>query len=126
MVLLAAKAATPPNPIAIKATAVEIRRVVSLATASMLKFCSLAKLLAYIESCALRAAVKDSLEKMNLALVGQEKTISGLNGVASVVDAVGDLVERAVAAAKLGGGRGKKGRKKGVEEDRAEVVADLR
>ncbi|OBT70841.1 hypothetical protein VF21_10669, partial [Pseudogymnoascus sp. 05NY08] len=121
-----AEAATPPNPVAIKAAAAEIRRVVSLATASMLKFCSLAELLAYIESCALCAAVKDSLEKMNLALVGQEKTISGLNRVASAVDAVGDLVERAVAAAKLGGGGGKKGGKKGVEEDGAEVVADLR
>ncbi|OBT70674.1 hypothetical protein VF21_10447, partial [Pseudogymnoascus sp. 05NY08] len=62
MVLLAAEAATPPNPVAIKAAAAEIRRVVSLATASMLKFCSLAKLLAYIESCALCAAVEDGLE----------------------------------------------------------------
>ncbi|OBT71601.1 hypothetical protein VF21_09534 [Pseudogymnoascus sp. 05NY08] len=60
--LLAAKAATPPVPAAIKAAAAEIRRVVTLATANMLKFCSLAKLSAYIESCALCATVKDSLK----------------------------------------------------------------
>ncbi|OBT72036.1 hypothetical protein VF21_09247 [Pseudogymnoascus sp. 05NY08] len=114
MVLLAAEAATPPDPVAIKAAAAEIRRVVSLATASMLKFCSPAELSAYIESCALYTTVKDGLE------------VRYLNGVALAVDAVGDLVERAVAAAKLGGGGGKKGGKKGVEEDGAEVVADLR
>ncbi|OBT84225.1 hypothetical protein VE02_07658 [Pseudogymnoascus sp. 03VT05] len=76
----------------------------------MLKFHSLAELSAYMESCALRAAVEDSLE---------EKEIAALDGVASTVDAVGELVERIpnalAAAAKVGGSGGKK-RKRGAEE----------
>ncbi|OBT81170.1 hypothetical protein VE02_10323 [Pseudogymnoascus sp. 03VT05] len=87
----------------------------------MLKFRSLAELSAYIESCALCAAVKDGLE------------IAALNGVASVVDAVGELVERIpnalAAAAKVGGSRGKK-RKRGAEEvaevEEEGVTVDLR
>ncbi|OBT50210.1 hypothetical protein VE04_09717 [Pseudogymnoascus sp. 24MN13] len=83
----------------------------------MPKFRSLAELLAYIESCALYAAVKDSLEQIRKA----EKEVAALNRVASAVDAVGELVERIpnalAAAAKVGGSsRGKKKRKRGVEE----------
>ncbi|OBT84364.1 hypothetical protein VE02_07898 [Pseudogymnoascus sp. 03VT05] len=122
--LLAAKAATPPVPATIKAAAAEIRHVVTLATTNMLKFCSPAKLSAYMESCALRAAVKDGLE---------EKEIAALNGVASAVDAVGELVERIpnalATAAKVGGSRGKK-RKRGAEEvaevEEEGVTVDLR
>ncbi|KFY70717.1 hypothetical protein V499_08983, partial [Pseudogymnoascus sp. VKM F-103] len=135
--LLAAEAATPPVPAAIKAAAAEIGRVVTLATANMPKFRSPAELSAYMESCALRAAVEDGLERVRqavavvgqksaLILVNQEKEIAALDGVASAVDAVGELVERIpdalAAAAKVGGGGGKK-RKRGAEEVEEEGVA---